>query len=101
MLNYSLYTDHELTSLLKGDDHAAFTEIYKRYWKKMLLVAWNHSSDSAASKDIVHEVFMSLWERRQLIEVSNPAAFLATSVKFTIYKYYQRENRRTSLARQN
>jgi len=88
-------------SLLKEDDHAAFTEIYKRYWKKMLLIAWNHSNDNAASKDIVHEVFMSLWERRHLVEVLNLSAFLATSVKFSIYKYYQRENRRTELARQN
>ena len=101
MLNYSLYTDQELTSLLKEDDHAAFTEIYKRYWKKMLLIAWNHSNDNVASKDIVHEVFMSLWERRHLVEVLNLSAFLATSVKFSIYKYYQRENRRTELARQN
>ncbi|HZX57289.1 MAG TPA: sigma-70 family RNA polymerase sigma factor [Mucilaginibacter sp.] len=101
MLNYSLYTDHELMSLLKEDDHAAFTEIYKRYWKKMLLISWNHSNDNAASKDIVHEVFISLWERRHLVEVLNLAAFLATSVKFTIYKYYQRQNRRTELARLN
>jgi RNA polymerase sigma-70 factor (family 1) len=101
MLNYSLCTDQALTSLLKGDDHAAFTEIYKRYWKKMLLIAWNHSRNNTASKDIVHEVFISLWERRHLVEILNLAAFLATSVKFSIYKYYQRENRRTELARQN
>ncbi|MDB5154548.1 MAG: sigma-70 family polymerase sigma factor [Mucilaginibacter sp.] len=101
MLNYSLYTDHELMSLLKGDDHAAFTEIYKRYWKKMLLISWNHNNDNAASKDIVHEVFISLWERRHLVEVLNLAAFLATSVKFSIYKYYQRQNRRTELAQLN
>ena len=101
MLNYNLYTDDELTSLVKEDDQAAFTEIYERYWKKMLLIAWNHSNDKAASKDIVHEVFISLWERRHLIEVLNLAAFLATSVKFSIYKYYQRESRRAELARQN
>lgn len=101
MLNYSLYTDQELTSLLKEDDHAAFTEIYKRHWKKMLLIAWNHSNDNTASKDIVHEVFISLWERRHLVDVLNLPAFLATSVKFSIYKYYQRENRRHELTRLN
>ncbi|MDB5087007.1 MAG: polymerase sigma-70 factor, subfamily [Mucilaginibacter sp.] len=101
MLNYSLYTDQELTFLLKEDDHAAFTEVYKRYWKKMLLIAWNHSNDNIASKDIVHEVFISLWERRNVVEVLNLPAFLATSVKFSIYKYYQRETHRTELARKN
>jgi RNA polymerase sigma-70 factor (family 1) len=101
MLNYGSYTDDTLTSLLKENDHTAFTEIYNRYWKKMLLIAWNHSRDKAASKDLVHEVFMSLWERRHLVEVLNLAAFLATSVKFSIYKYYQRENRRAELALRN
>jgi len=101
MLNYNLYTDDELTSLLKEDDQAAFTEIYERYWKKMLLIAWNHSNDKTVSKDIVHEVFISLWERRNVVEVLNLAAFLATSIKFSIYKHYQRENRRAELARQN
>ncbi|BAU54089.1 RNA polymerase sigma-70 factor [Mucilaginibacter gotjawali] len=101
MLNYNLYTDDELASLLKEDDQAAFTEIYKRYWKKMLLIAWNHSNDKDASKDIVHEIFISLWERRHQVEVLNLAAFLVTSVKFSIFKYYQRENRRAELARQN
>src|SRR5882757_5422614 len=101
MLNYSLYTDQQLTSLLKDDDHVAFTEIYTRYWKKMLLIAWNHSKDNSTSKDIVHEVFISLWERRNAVEILNLAAFLATSVKFSIYKYYQRKSRRTELSRKN
>jgi len=101
MLNYSGHTDHELTFLLKEDEHEAFTEIYNRYWKKMLLIAWNHSNNNDASKDIVHEVFISLWERRHQVEILNLPAFLATSVKFSIYKYYQRESRRTELARQN
>jgi len=88
-------------ALLKEDDHAAFTEIYKRYWKKMLLIAWNHSHDKATSKDIVHDVFMGLWDRRNTVEILNLSAFLATSVKFSIFKFYQKESRRTALISQN
>jgi RNA polymerase sigma-70 factor (ECF subfamily) len=101
MYNYNIYSDHELITLLKGDDHAAFTEIYKRYWKKMLLIAWNHSHDKATSKDIVHDVFMSLWDRRNTVEILNLSAFLATSVKFSIFKFYQKESRRTELINRN
>ena len=101
MYHYNICSDHELIALLKEDDHAAFTEIYKRYWKKMLLIAWNHSHDKATSKDIVHDVFMGLWDRRNTVEILNLSAFLATSVKFSIFKFYQKESRRTELISQN
>lgn len=101
MNNYGTYTDEQLTALLKEGDHAAYTEIYRRYWKKLLLIAWNHSKDNLAAKDIVHDVFISLWERYDRVDINNLPAFLATSVKFTIYKYYQKEQRRASLAEQN
>jgi len=98
---YNRYSDLELMQLLKEGDQKAFTEIYHRYWKKLLLMAWNLSNRSDHAKDIVHEVFMSLWERRNTIEIQNPAAWLATSVKFSLFKYFQKEYRRTQLAREN
>jgi len=101
MPDFSKHTDEELTDLLKSDHHIAFTEIYKRYWKKMLLISWNHSRDDAVAQDIVHEVFMSLWERRGTVEIHNLSAFLATAIKFSIFKHYQKERRRTELAQTN
>jgi RNA polymerase sigma-70 factor (ECF subfamily) len=101
MHNYDIYTDDELTTLLKEGDHSAYTEIYKRYWRKLLLIAWNHSHDKDTSKDIVHDVFISLWDRRDTVEISNLSAFLATSVKFSIFKHYQKESRRADLLGQN
>jgi len=87
--------------LLREGDQKAFTEIYHRYWKKLLAIAWNHSNKSEHAKDIVHEVFMSLWERRNTIEIQNPAAFLATAVKFSLFKYHLKEHRRAELAKEN
>ncbi|SEO94775.1 RNA polymerase sigma-70 factor, ECF subfamily [Mucilaginibacter gossypiicola] len=101
MSKYSAYTDQELTCLLQANDHGAFTEIYQRYWKKMLAIAWNHSKDTAIAKDLVHEVFLSLWERRAAIEIQSVAAFLATAVKFSVFKYYHREKHRADLAKEN
>jgi len=101
MHHYDICSDQELIALLKDDDHTAFTEIYKRYWKKMLLIAWNHSHDKTTSKDIVHDVFMCLWDRRNAVDILNLSAFLATSVKFNIFKFYQKESRRTELFSQN
>jgi DNA-directed RNA polymerase specialized sigma24 family protein len=69
MITYSSYSDNELIDLLKSGDQAAYTEIYHRYWKKMLLIGWNHTKDKALTEDIVHEVFLNLWEKKYYSEV--------------------------------
>lgn len=101
MVSCDTLSDVELTVLLKQADRDAYTEIYNRYWKKMLLVAWNHCKDKAQSEDIVHEVFISLWNRRSEVLIENIPAFLTTAIKFSIFKYYQRVQYRKALARQN
>jgi RNA polymerase sigma-70 factor (ECF subfamily) len=101
MSTYSNYTDQRLTALLKKKDQLAFTEIYNRYWKALLAIAWNHSRQTAHAKDIVHEVFMSLWERGDQVDIQDLAAFLATSVKFRVFRHYQKEQRRTELAKEH
>ncbi|MNY30776.1 RNA polymerase sigma factor [compost metagenome] len=101
MVSCDTFSDAELALLLKQADKAAYTEIYNRYWKKMLLVAWNHCKDKAQSEDIVHEVFISLWNRRSEVLIENIPAFLTTAIKFNIFKYYQKIQHRKQLALQN
>jgi len=98
MADYPLLKDPELVDLLKSGDHAAYTELFNRYWKKMLLVAWNHTKDKTAAEDIVHQVFINLWERHKATDIREIAAFLTTAVKFSVFKHYQREQRRLQLA---
>ena len=101
MSDYNNYTDELLTFHLKKGEQAAFTEIYNRYWKQMLAIAWNHCKDSAVAQDIVHDVFISLWEKCNLSDIRNLPAFLAGAIKLSIYHYYQKEQRRSELAQQN
>lgn len=94
-------SNQHLSFLLRAGSHEAFTEIYSRYWKKLLLIAWNHAADMVAAEDLVQEVFISLWENRNKIDVNNIEAYLVTAIKFSIFKKYRRELRRKELAQQN
>ncbi|MDN5287882.1 MAG: polymerase sigma factor [Mucilaginibacter sp.] len=67
----------------------------------MFLIAWNHSNDEVVSKDIVHEVFMSLWERRDIVDIKDLKSFLTTAARFSIFKHYQREKHRSELFNKN
>jgi RNA polymerase sigma-70 factor (ECF subfamily) len=89
-----------LQSLRHGKKEA-YNEIYNRYWKKMLIVAWNHSKDEDIAKDILQEVFIDLWEKYRNYDIQSLPAFLATAVKFKVFKHYQKEHRRATLAREN
>lgn len=100
-MGYGQYTDIELLQSLKQSKRGAFNEIYERYWKKMLGVARNHSGNDETAKDIVQDVFVDLWEKRHQYEIQHLPAFLATAVKFQVFRHYRKEHRRAALAKEN
>lgn len=69
MGSYSPHTDEYLFLLLQNDDEKAFTELYERYWKKLLIRAnlLLHSQEDA--EEIVHDIFVILWRKRKTIEI--------------------------------
>ncbi len=97
---YRQQTDADLMmSLREGNGHA-FAEIYDRYWKKLLAVAYNHCRDKIISEEIVQEVFISLWNRRQALCIDNLNAYLATAVRLSVFKQCLRQKRRVQIIEQ-
>ncbi|WP_158797264.1 RNA polymerase sigma-70 factor [Pedobacter sp. L105] len=92
MTPYNELTDDALTTLLKEEDHAAFTEIYKRYWEKLFVVANNRLNDENDAEEVVQDVFFSIWKRRKTLELQYTLnTYLSVAVK------YQVINRQSSL----
>jgi len=91
---YNELSDLELTELLKAKDQGAFAEIYSRYWNKLMAIAYNHTKDKSAAQEIVQELFIGLWNRRDQLEILNIGNYLATAIKFSIYKQIDKEKRR-------
>lgn len=90
---YSL-TDKALVAGLKIGDEVAFNAIYRRYWKKLLAIAYNQSKDKSVAEEIVQEVFIRLWFRRTFLEIESLEAYLATAVKFSVFKFFYKQKRR-------
>lgn len=97
MNRYQAQTDVELIASLRGDDNQAFAEIYHRYWKKLLAIAYHHSKDKIIAEEIVQEVFIGLWNRRNELYIDNLSAYLATAVKLSVFKQYARQKRRNQI----
>ena len=101
MITPHFVSDQELMTRSQAGDHAAFTALYRRYWRKLLLIAWNHTNDKFAAEDVVHEVFMSLWNKQCNIEIINVGGFLTTKLKFLILENYRKQKRRDKIRQLN
>lgn len=97
MSAYSSYSDQKLTTFLKNGDKSAFTEIYNRYWKKMFALACQKINDPEEAREIVQQIFIRLWERKDKLEITSTlVAYLSVSVKYRIINalnmHYVRKN---------
>ena len=59
-----------------------FEKLYKLYYPKMFAFAKNYVQANEDAENIVHDVFLSLWERKEEIEIS----FTLTTYLFTLVK---------------
>jgi RNA polymerase sigma-70 factor (ECF subfamily) len=97
MAAYNSYSDDDLLRRLRNADEKAFTEIYNRYWEKLLAVGYYHLRNKQAAEDIVHEVMMSLWTRRAELNIQSLSTYLATAVRFSVFKSIIRDKKRRQL----
>ncbi|MBS1500585.1 MAG: RNA polymerase sigma-70 factor [Bacteroidetes bacterium] len=82
MADVSTLGDVDLTDLLKSGDHAAFTEIYHRYKGLLYIFAYKRVGDREEARDIIHELFTALWEKREALNITgNLLSYLYTSVR--------------------
>ncbi|MDO7743546.1 MAG: RNA polymerase subunit sigma-70, partial [Pedobacter sp.] len=82
MLAYNQLTDRELSSLFKGGDEASFAEIYNRFYGILYIHACKRLRDEEEARDIIHELFTSLWTRRESFDVTaNLAGYLYAAMR--------------------
>lgn len=95
------YSDEQLVHSLEKGSAAAITEIYNRYWEKLLAIGYSHTKDRSAAEEIVQEVLINLWDRRQRLKIDSLPNYLAKSVKYAVFNSLRREKRRMDIAAQN
>lgn len=89
---YKSYGDAELTTLLRSGDLAAFTEIHSRYYGLLYSHAYKRFPDREGVKDILQELFTTLWNNRETIDLKTGLnAYLSTAVRNRILNVYRHE----------
>jgi RNA polymerase sigma-70 factor (family 1) len=90
---YSNYTDQELLSLLQQEDTRAFNTIYERYSHALYLYILSKIDTPDTAKDVLQDLFTSLWERRLGISVNESLkSYLYQSARHKIIDLYRKQS---------
>jgi len=65
-------TENELVKRLQQDDVDAFDIFYRRYHQDLYFNILKLTHDADASRDILQEVFITLWEKRLTLDPGQP-----------------------------
>lgn len=88
MRGYQFYSDTELVSSLREGDEHAFEVIYRRHVKELYRYALRKVRVREDCEEIVHDVFESLWKRKDHLEITSLKQYLYTSVRYMIIRYF-------------
>lgn len=93
MISYRNLLDIKLSVLLRQGDQSAFTEIHRRYFSLVYVEALRKLNDEETAKDIVQDLFLNLWlKREKLPDVNNLAGYLITATKHTILNFFEHQS---------
>ncbi|MDD6100948.1 MAG: RNA polymerase sigma-70 factor [bacterium] len=82
-------------------DEQAFKSLFERYYAALCLFAKRYIEELTVREDIVQEVFVGLWERRQGLDVNVSAEnYLLTCVKNRCLNYLRHQEVRQAYAEQ-
>jgi len=85
--------DSELLLALGSGSHSAFRALYEKYWSTVLDEAFKRLGDPDQAKDVVQEVFASLWFKADTLGIKNLPAWLTTVTKNQVFNTLKKENR--------
>lgn len=90
MTSLTNYSEAELIALMKKGRREAFNEIYDRYWLKLYVAAFKRLKSKDDAKDIVQDLFISLWMKRDTLTInSSLSSYLFTAVKYKVINHIQ------------
>ena len=86
----SSYDEKALLIEIAAGDDRAFEKLYDLYKERFYSLALKMTGSDEVAQDIVQDVFLSIWNRREcLAEVDHPSSYFFTVVYRRIYQHYR------------
>ncbi|HXH99398.1 MAG TPA: sigma-70 family RNA polymerase sigma factor [Sphingobacteriaceae bacterium] len=85
-LTNSALSDDSILLQIKQGSRDAFDMLYARYWEKAYAISYKRLKDHSQSQDIVQDIFVHVWLKREELVILNFQAYLAVSVRNQVFK---------------
>lgn len=91
MPNCSLYDEKALIAEIAAGDERAFKKLFDIYKERFYSVAFKMTRSDEVAEDIVQDVFMNLWKKREsLLNVDNLSSYFFTAVYRRVYHHFRK-----------
>ncbi|MCX2476966.1 RNA polymerase sigma-70 factor [Pedobacter sp. MC2016-05] len=87
----------EATNHIISINRKTFEDVYNRYWEKVYAVCYNNIRDVEIAKEMVQDIFRSLWERRAELELDNVERYLVRSAKYKAFEFIRNKTSRQKI----
>lgn len=92
MKNRKSYQYHELLPLIRQGDQRAFVILYDLFTPDLITYIAKKVANSEVAEDILHDLFMSVWKNREMIEeIESLPAYLFSSCRYLILAHYRKK----------
>ena len=87
----SALTDEQLVQAVQRSDQQAFSELYARYWADLFQVAARKLASPELAEEVVQDLFVSLWQRRETLVITQVNRYLFSALKFAVIDHIRSE----------
>ena len=83
-------SDSDLWSLIVTDNYRAFTVLFERHGLRLYKTAQKYIKDEAICEEVVHDLFLNIWNRRQHLAINDFNHYLKAATRYQVYNYLKR-----------
>lgn len=84
---YQNVADVDLVALYSKGDEMAFEELFNRHWSTLYQAVFGVVKDKEVASDIVQEIFVKLWEKRNELQIRNMRQYLIGAARLKSFEY--------------
>ena len=85
-------SDQQLLRAIRHNDEKAFAELFNRYWEYVYTLTYKRIQSEEATKELVQELFVSLWNKRTTLSIEHLPSYLYICVKNSVLNHVASQN---------
>lgn len=86
-------SDKILLNLMREGDMASFNILFDKYWKMLYSTVFSVCSDREVCSEIVHDIFLNLWLKREKLQIESFKAYMLASARYHVYRHVKNARR--------